>query len=35
MYKNYGYVKRFSESFKFKALAELIKGNRMAFAWYI
>lgn len=27
MYKNDGYVKRYSESFKLKILAELTKGN--------
>ena len=27
MYKNDGYVKRYSESFKLKVLAELTKGN--------
>ncbi|MBL1219071.1 MAG: transposase, partial [Planctomycetes bacterium] len=27
MYKNDGYVKRYSESFKLKVLAELSKGN--------
>ena len=27
MYKNDGYVRRYSESFKLKVLAELTKGN--------